>query len=275
MMKYISTIFAIFAAVVSAQDKFENDVGMTCYPQVVAAGQPVNVNVWYTLTHARPVDIHVNLLNHDSKLYYAGNIVEVDGQRGEATVSFTLPDFVQEPFMWKVYLTPRGEPFPNFIDGKGADKQGVSETGMVIPLGAEVVGQCPDIGVNSFTPNVRGMGNSYVQIVNKPDTFNDGAPLSIDVESYSTIGPADVTMTLMKQGENTVIASTTVPVEAGKSMQTITLDTPAGKGAYDVKYRNDVTNVEYPVYVVVYMTPKAGSWEQSVASDRVYTIVLN
>ena len=48
-MKFaFATLFALVATLVSAQDKFENDVGMTCYPSQVSKGGHVNVNVWYT-----------------------------------------------------------------------------------------------------------------------------------------------------------------------------------------------------------------------------------
>lgn len=274
MNNFFFAIIATLFAVSFAQDKFENDVGLLCYPSQVAIGEPVNVNIWYTLTHEKAVDIHLNLLNLNTKLYYGGQIIPVDGQRGEVTASFVLPENVEEPFMWKVYLTPRDEPFPNFIDGKGADKQGVSETGMLIPLGATVEGQCEDIGRNSYTPNLRSP-NSYVEIIEKPKTFNDGEDITLGVQTFSAIGPAEVTMTLMKQGENEVITSTTVQVEGGLNEQMISLPTPAGKENYNVLYRNDVTDVEYPVYVIVYMTPLGGNWEDSVGSDRVYSIVLN
>ena len=278
-LKMQKTILALFAllSVAAAQDKWENAVGITCNPTQVAAGQPVNVNVWWTLDHKRPVDIHLNVLNKESKLYYSGKIVQVEEQRGEATLTIDqLAWEAQDPFMWKVYLTPRDEPFPNFVEGIGFEKH--AETGFEAPLGYEVLGQCENIGVKEVTPNVRGGGISgatYVEIIEKPATFYDGGDIELKIDVFAKDFKGDITATLMKQGENEVIASATkTNVPQGRSTQSIKIKTPAGKENYVVNYRNDVTNVEYPVYIVVYFTKTGGDWDDKISSDRTYTVVL-
>ena len=276
MQKIILALFTVFA-VAAAQNKWENAVGINCNPTQVAAGQPVNVNVWWTLDHKRPVDIHLNVLNKYSKLYYSGKILQVNEQRGEATLTIDqLAWEAQDPFMWKVYLTPRDEPFPNFVEGIGFEAH--AETGFEAPLGYEVLNQCPNIGVKEQTPNVRGGAPSdatYVEIVKKPAMFWDGGDIELEVEVFAKDFAGDITATLMKQGENEVIASATkTNIPKGKSTQKITINTPPGKENYVVNYRNDVTNVEYPVYIVVYFTKKGGAWDDKLSSDRTYTVVL-
>lgn len=250
-----------------------NAVGTLCYPSVVRAGDQISVNTWFTLNHARPIDMHVNVLNHDSKEYYGGAIVQMDGQQGEATVTFDLPRRMREPLMWKVYITPRDEPFPNFLDGEGPINH--AETGMNIPLGPQTIGNCEDIGVQARTPSLQYPVN-WVEIIEHPNTFNRGSDLLLDVQyNLETIEEADLTVTLMKQGENTEIASYTETIQRGKKTVTMPIATPAGRTDYIVRYRNDVTDTQYPIYVIAYLTPVGGVWEDVMATDRVYTIIVN
>lgn len=94
----------------------------------------------------RPVDLHVDVLNAQTKEFYAGKVcsvaasktgdggrlrdrpkarltaplllsddhsrqwVEFDTQAGEGSITLTMPYQAQEPFLWKVFLAPRGEP---------------------------------------------------------------------------------------------------------------------------------------------------------------------
>jgi hypothetical protein len=72
-------------------------------------GKTFNVNVKYVSDVKRPVDLHVDVLNAQSKTYYAGKWEEFETQAGETTLTIKMPDNnVQEPFLWKVFLTPRG-----------------------------------------------------------------------------------------------------------------------------------------------------------------------
>lgn len=47
---------------------------------------------------------------HPGQEFYAGKWVEFDTQAGAASITLTLPYNAQEPFLWKVFLAPRGEP---------------------------------------------------------------------------------------------------------------------------------------------------------------------
>jgi hypothetical protein len=58
--------------------------------------------VAYQVAIPRPVDIHVNVLNDATKVYYGGNIVQRDTQTGQASVTATLPANAAEPLEWKV-----------------------------------------------------------------------------------------------------------------------------------------------------------------------------
>lgn len=68
------------------------------------------MNANFTSDVFRPVDLHVDLLNAQTKEFYTGKWVEFDTQAGMASITLTLPYNAQEPFLWKVFLAPRGEP---------------------------------------------------------------------------------------------------------------------------------------------------------------------
>jgi len=95
-------------------------VDVMCHPGTVAMGKPFTVNVNFTSDIKRPVDVHVDVLNAQTKTYYAGKWEEFDTQAGMASLTIKMPDTgVTEPFLWKVFVTPRGEPFPNMLAETG------------------------------------------------------------------------------------------------------------------------------------------------------------
>jgi len=95
-------------------------IEVMCHPETVAMGKPFTVNVKYTSDIKRPVDVHVDVLNAHTKAFYAGKWEEFDTQAGEVSLTIQMPSWgVEEPFLWKVFLTPRGEPFPNMLAETG------------------------------------------------------------------------------------------------------------------------------------------------------------
>jgi hypothetical protein len=68
----------------------------------VALGQPFTVNVAYQTDIKRPVDIHVDVLNAQTKAFYAGTTIPMDFQKGQVSATVKMSDYAQEPFLWKV-----------------------------------------------------------------------------------------------------------------------------------------------------------------------------
>ena len=68
------------------------------------------VNVNFTTDVLRPVDLHVDVLNAQTKTYYAGSYEQFDTMAGSASLTIKMSDQASEPFLWKVFLTPRDEP---------------------------------------------------------------------------------------------------------------------------------------------------------------------
>ncbi len=95
-------------------------VEVMCHPDTVAMGKTFTVNVNFTSDVKRPVDVHVDVLNAQTKAFYAGKWEEFDTQAGAASLTIKMPEWgVTEPFLWKVFVTPRGEPFPNMLAETG------------------------------------------------------------------------------------------------------------------------------------------------------------
>jgi hypothetical protein len=77
-------------------------VEVLCYPQQVARGQPFTVNVRYSTDILRPVDIHVDVLNANTKMFYSGAEKSMNTMQGEMSLTMTMANEAQEPFLWKV-----------------------------------------------------------------------------------------------------------------------------------------------------------------------------
>ena len=58
-----------------------NAIGVLCQPRVVTPGKRFVLNLWFTQTHAREMDLIVVALNGDTKEYYGGFQVGVKEQQ--------------------------------------------------------------------------------------------------------------------------------------------------------------------------------------------------
>jgi hypothetical protein len=50
------------------------------------------------------VDVKVDVLNAKTKTFYAGKTVAMDDQAGQVSLTITMADQAEEPFLWKVGL---------------------------------------------------------------------------------------------------------------------------------------------------------------------------
>jgi hypothetical protein len=56
------------------------------------------------------VDIKVDVLNAQTKQYYAGKTVQMNDQAGQVSLTIRMADYAQEPFLWKVLHGTRCSP---------------------------------------------------------------------------------------------------------------------------------------------------------------------
>ena len=228
-------------------------VNILCYPQQVAPNQPFNVNVEWKTDIKRPIDVHVDVLDATTKQFYAGETKKFEEVAGQSTFTLTLPQNAQEPFLWKVFVTPRDEPFPNML----------AESGMNIGLGNNVQGNCPVIKTQSWDPAFVPVVNSLM-LVNKPKILNavPGRTYPIQVKYALMSEPqATITASFMYKGTNTLISSEGVVAKYGQHTDTIELQLP-------LNVRNE------PIYIVTTMTPVGKTWNDRLAEDRSYNVAL-
>jgi hypothetical protein len=226
-------------------------VAVLCSPQQITLGQPFTVNVAYTTDVKRPVDIHVDVLNAHTKAFYAGTTIPMETMKGQVSATIKMANWAEEPFLWKVFVAPRGEPFPNML----------AETGFVAHLGPNVVGNCqPFANTGSDDPNPPALDSVILASVPKTVALGSTFPVKL---TYSLVSQTDATITasLMRKGPNTLISEAApVAVTRGKGQLTL-----------PIKINTDINE---PVYVVVTMTPLAKGWEDRLAEDRTYNIAV-
>lgn len=228
-------------------------VNILCFPEQVARNQPFNVNVEWKTDVKRPIDVHVDVLDATTKQFYAGETKKFEEIAGQATFTLTLPPDAKEPFLWKVFVTPRDEPFPNML----------AESGMNIGLGNNVQGNCPIIKTQSWDPAFVPVVNSLM-MTNKPKMLNaiPGRTYPIQVKYALMSEPqATITASFMYKGTNTLISSEGITAKYGQHKAVIDLELP-------VNVRSE------PIYIVTTMTPIGKTWNDRLAEDRSYNVGL-
>lgn len=227
-------------------------VEVMCHPDTVAMGKTFTVNVNFTSDVKRPVDVHVDVLNAQTKAFYAGKWEEFDTQAGAASLTIKMPEWgVTEPFLWKVFVTPRGEPFPNML----------AETGFVAHLADYVKNDCQSFKSYGFNPPEMKDNDKTVDFVilkHVPAELIPGTTATVEVE-YNMVGAkkASISASLMRKGPNTQISSTGDAAKPGQNTMKLMLPVP-GDAPREA------------VYIVVTLTPEGASWEDRLAEDRTY-----
>lgn len=228
-------------------------VDVLCHPDQIALNEEFTVNVGYMTDVKRPVDIYVDVLNAQTKEWYAGTTIPMDTQTGNVSATIKMSSQAAEPFLWKVFVAPRGEPFPNML----------AETGFVAHLGPTTVQTCKTF--KNFGEDLKNPPNvDYLLLEDVPTTVQPGQTITV-TSHYNLVSAANaiVTASLMKKGPNMLIASGAGdPVTKGNGVLEIPIVVPAG------------TTVE-PVYIVTTMTPVGKGWEDRLAEDRTYQVNLS
>jgi hypothetical protein len=222
-------------------------VDVMCNPSQIALGKEFTVNVKYASDVKRPVDVHVDVLNAETKAFYAGKWEEMDDLTGEVSLTIKMSDQAQEPFLWKVFVAPRGEPFPNML----------AETGFVAHLGPTVEGNCVPFKSKGATPDVIPRVN-FVMLNTVPEKLTPGATAPVVIDYDLVTGEeATIGVSLMRAGPNSFISGKTVNADAGLNQVTIDLPVPADQPMEKV-------------YIVATLTPVGKLWEDRLGEDRSY-----
>lgn len=146
-----------------------NAIGVLCQPRQVQPGTPFTVNLWFTQTHARPMDLIAVALNADTKDYLGGFQVPVKEQQGHVSGAFNLHATpLDTPVKFKAWLSPRGEVAPNYV----------TYTMLNIPLGPAVVQPCNPDPTNEWTQTGLPQA-SWVELHDVPKVVSPGEKLTL------------------------------------------------------------------------------------------------
>lgn len=200
----------------------------------------MNIRVAYGMDIVRPVDLHFDVLQEPQKVWLAGSTRFLGSDNnGSLSINLTLPDTIPDPsdILWKVFLTPHGQRFPNML----------AETGISLPItDAAATGQCPYLPLVSSAHTNEGI--DYVLINRTAAGFfiKHGLASSDEAELHTAV--MDEATNLWLWGE---------PIR----------DVRRGEGTLVI---DDLPFFPMPVYLDVSLIPPGGSWDGRLAEDRVY-----
>ena len=238
------------------------NINVTCYPDSVEPLTPITVSVAYSVDIFRKTDIHVDCLNALSHQWYAGNVTTVDGREGALSLDVTLPEEAEEPLLWKVFVTPQFEPFPNML----------AETGMIIhllPRGhtqdtSTSTPTCPFIPL-TYGDNSTDKSDSVNYVVlEKTDTghlFLSSSPHDEVTVHYglNTAPKGELTFAIMDKGTNLPLGGAEPALVS------------RGKGNVS-RHLQWLSIAKKDAYVVVSLLPIGGTWATRLAEDRSYLL---
>lgn len=225
-----------------------------CQPQSVRKGDPVNIGLTYSLDVPRLADIHFDLLGAIDKAWLAGTTASLDKNNGSLSINLTVPADLNDTanVIWKVFVTPRNETFPNML----------AEVGLNIPITDRIIGQCPFIA-----PASNGVIHDNVDfILIEPRHFNYSRAFNLTVTyALHSRDWAEVNANLMDARTDDWIFGlpvTVVPKTPGKN-KNVTLHIPAAPWMQFI-------HEHVKLYIDVSLTPIASDWSHRLAKDRIY-----
>jgi hypothetical protein len=226
-------------------------VGIACHPSVVAPNIPFNVSVWYVLDYPRPIDIHLDAVGAVTKEWYGGTRFSTNWTRGNVTLRMTL-ERGGDPILWKVFVTPYTEPFPNML----------GESGFLASVGPETVGDCPYAAPWGVVEPA-AEGSVFIVIDNTGSLLWTFGATRVVRASYGGLSAgAEVVASLSHAFTEEVVATGKTAVHAASGDAVVALDVPP-RGAFG---RTD------DLYLVVLLVPSGGGWENRLAQDRTYRV---
>jgi len=235
---------ALWSVAVGAVREYPHGLGgaglrILCSPTEASPGDTVAIQVSYDMDIIRPVDLHFDVLQEPQKTWLAGSMKYLGtDNNGSLSINLTLPVVIPDPSMilWKVFLTPHGQRFPNML----------AETGINLPITNHLSNQCPYLPLESSVHVNDSV--DYVLINRTAQGFVVGYALASE-------DAAEVHVAIMDEATNLWLWG--MPIERiDKGIDTMTI--------------NDIPFFPMPVYLDVSIVPIGGSWDERLAEDRAY-----
>ncbi|TFJ86689.1 hypothetical protein NSK_001778 [Nannochloropsis salina CCMP1776] len=233
-----------------------NAIGVLCQPRAVQPGQPFVVNLWFTQTHPRPMDLIAVALDGDTKEYYGGFQVPVKAQQGHVSGRFDLrPAPLTAPLKFKAWLSPRGEVAPNYV----------TYTMLNIPLGPETVQPCNPDPDNEWTETGIPPAN-WVELHDVPKVLTPGEKANIRLV-YNLVPESQKTAT------NATVSLMTWDWKTHEALEVASVETvlaPVFKEAVvALPVPKEAVNGRDGVFIIAFLPNFPG------VEDRVYQVKLD
>ena len=254
-MYYKFLLLTSLFSFISALNEMPNGLGgafldIICTPSQVKLGEPFTINFKYNTTFNRKVDAHIDILNADTKEWYSGNMTKMDKSVGFVSLDVTIPENAVQPFIYKVFVAPSGEPFPNML----------AEKGLSINIGNTIINPCEPFESNE-TNLPKNTNNDYVQLESVKLCLNDFTlkiKYNLVTEDIATLNFDIMSVSMDKF----IYAGESVDIEKGENNFTTSIIVP----------HSLLNTLIEPFYCIVTMVPLHKTWEERIAEDRKYNI---
>jgi hypothetical protein len=250
-MRYIYYLFFITSVIAktnlrkTVEDLSEGlggaSIDILCSPPQVPLDLSFAINLKYQTQVPRNVDVHVDVLNAITKEWYTGSLVQMDYPVGYVSTNITIPNTAEQPFIYKVFVAPRGEPFPNML----------AEKGLAINIGDEIEGACIPFKNNGSQLSTKNYGD-YVIITKSCD---NNVTTTYNLESNIE---ATLAFDLMNTSTNMLITS-------GYSYNIM-------RGTRNLTTYFNMPEDTNGTYVIATMVPINGNWTERIAEGRTYRV---
>ena len=251
------TFFLNFTLCFAVKNFMGANLDIICSPSQIKPEESFAIQVKYKTDIPREVDIHFDVINEKTKKWITGTMVESDYQTGSLSLNVTVPKDIKKEFViWKVFVTSRGEMFPNML----------AEKGLAIDIGNSVIHSCSSLFLKG--KNITKSSSNVDFVLLETKDLKCGKNIIIFQSQVHSQKHAYLTFNLMDIDTNMLIYSAPEKIQINSSVIHL-------KGSYINDIYNMTVNIpkikEKNVYSIAMLSPD-GTWDNRLSDDRHYNI---
>lgn len=223
-----------------------------CAPRQVRPSSFFHINVAYDIREPLRADLHFDFLDETTKMWLAGETIRLPSYQGNISIGMQLPPDKTPPvYIWKVYLSPHNEVFPNML----------AEKGLAILIGDENDAGCPMLPPPLPSDSYDARGVDYLILDHLESRTDSRCRISIGLHyQLRTREEAFLSIVLMKRTNEIYAADPIRPIHQNDKNTTLHLDLD-----FPLPFSNQ------SLYLEASLLPSATStWEDRLAEDRMY-----
>jgi len=223
-----------------------------CAPQRVKAFSSFHINVRYDIREPLRADLHFDFLDETTKTWLAGETIRLPSYQGNISIGMQLPpDKTPAVYIWKVYLSPHNEFFPNML----------AEKGLAITIGDEDDAGCPVLPPPVPSDSYDARGVDYLILDHLESRIDNRCGISIDLRyQLRTREEAFLSIVLMDRTNEIYAADPIRPIHRDDENTTLHMD---------LDFPLPLSNQS--LYLEASLLPSTTStWEDRLAEDRRY-----